>query len=143
MKREEPNLISVEHACEIFGSGLIDRLKQHNGELKGGAKASRTGRPWVCACIIQGFKDKSEGTPHTTELNSSLVSISDVSVTACQFESKWKSFSRKLPRKRNDTVRQVDNDSLLLLQHRQAALNRVKGSLVCDHLEINWQLNPS
>ncbi|KAJ9685562.1 hypothetical protein PVL29_017558 [Vitis rotundifolia] len=98
------------------------RLKQHNGELKGGAKASRTGRPWVCACIIQGFKDKSE---------------------ACQFESKWKSFSRKLPRKRNDTVRQVDNDSLLLLQHRQAALNRVKGSLVCDHLEINWQLNPS
>ncbi|KAL6326850.1 hypothetical protein AAG906_012125 [Vitis piasezkii] len=81
------------------------RLKQHNGELKGGAKASRTGRPW--------------------------------------FESKWKSFSRKLPRKRNDTVRQVDNDSLLLLQHRQAALNRVKGSLVCDHLEINWQLNPS
>ncbi|XP_034703565.1 uncharacterized protein LOC117927941 isoform X1 [Vitis riparia] len=57
------------------------RLKQHNGELKGGAKASRTGRPWVCACIIQGFKDKSEGTPHTTELNSSLVSISDVSVT--------------------------------------------------------------
>ncbi|CAH9091390.1 unnamed protein product [Cuscuta europaea] len=36
------------------------RLKQHNGELKGGAKASRAGRPWVCACLIQGFKDRSE-----------------------------------------------------------------------------------
>ncbi|RZC69748.1 hypothetical protein C5167_032898, partial [Papaver somniferum] len=36
------------------------RLKQHNGELKGGAKALRSGRPWICACIIQGFKDHSE-----------------------------------------------------------------------------------
>lgn len=37
------------------------RLKQHNGELKGGAKASHAGRPWVCACLIQGFHGKSEG----------------------------------------------------------------------------------
>ncbi|KAG2668782.1 hypothetical protein I3760_14G006300 [Carya illinoinensis] len=37
------------------------RLKQHNGELRGGAKASRAGRPWICACIIQGYKDQSEG----------------------------------------------------------------------------------
>lgn len=36
-------------------------LKQHNGEIKGGAKASRAGRPWICACIIQGFKDRNEG----------------------------------------------------------------------------------
>lgn len=36
-------------------------LKQHNGELKGGAKASRAGRPWICACIICGFTDRSEG----------------------------------------------------------------------------------
>ncbi|KAL8098343.1 hypothetical protein AgCh_031197 [Apium graveolens] len=35
-------------------------LKQHNGELKGGAKASRAGRPWVCACLVQGFMDKSK-----------------------------------------------------------------------------------
>ncbi|KAL2896333.1 Structure-specific endonuclease subunit slx1 [Bienertia sinuspersici] len=56
------------------------RLKQHNGELKGGAKASRAGRPWICACLIQGFRSHSE---------------------ACEFESKWKNTSRKLPRKRN------------------------------------------
>lgn len=36
-------------------------LKQHNGELNGGAKASRAGRPWICACIICGFTDRSEG----------------------------------------------------------------------------------
>ncbi|KAF8370098.1 hypothetical protein HHK36_019758 [Tetracentron sinense] len=100
------------------------RLKQHNGELKGGAKASRAGRPWVCACIIRGFDDQSE---------------------ACEFESKWKSFSRKLPRKKkiDDTTKQVDNCSLRLLQHRQASLNRVKSLIDCSHLEIDWQLNPS
>ncbi|CAA3018052.1 Hypothetical predicted protein [Olea europaea subsp. europaea] len=37
------------------------RLKQHNGELKGGAKASRAGRPWICACLVQGFRNKSKG----------------------------------------------------------------------------------
>uniref|UniRef100_A0A5B6YMS0 GIY-YIG domain-containing protein n=1 Tax=Davidia involucrata TaxID=16924 RepID=A0A5B6YMS0_DAVIN len=99
------------------------RLKQHNGELKGGAKASCAGRPWVCACIIRGFNDHSE---------------------ACEFESKWKSFSRKLPRKRknDEMVKQEDNGSLPLLQHRFAALNRVKGLIDCSHLEIDWQLNP-
>ncbi|KAL8542213.1 hypothetical protein ACS0TY_003176 [Phlomoides rotata] len=37
------------------------RLKQHNGELTGGAKASRAGRPWICACLVQGFSNKSKG----------------------------------------------------------------------------------
>ncbi|KAM3686031.1 hypothetical protein ACJW31_11G166100 [Castanea mollissima] len=99
------------------------RLKQHNGELKGGAKASRSGRPWVCACIIQGFKDQSE---------------------ACEFESKWKNVSKKLPRKNanDDMPKHLDESSLLLLQKRQAALDRVKGLLDCGHLEIDWQLNP-
>ncbi|GAB2210733.1 hypothetical protein Drorol1_Dr00016016 [Drosera rotundifolia] len=99
------------------------RLKQHNGELNGGAKASRAGRPWICACLVQGFTDRSE---------------------ACKFESNWKIFSRKLPRRRklNDTNKQVDEGSLLLLQHRQAALDRVKHSSACGHLEIDWQLKP-
>ncbi|KAL5760381.1 hypothetical protein ACOSP7_018896 [Xanthoceras sorbifolium] len=101
------------------------RLQQHNGELKGGAKASRAGRPWVSACIIRGFHDQSE---------------------ACEFESKWKGLSRKLPRKRNcgeeDVNKQTNDASLLLLQHRQTALNKVHTSLDCSHLEIDWQLNP-
>lgn len=99
------------------------RLKQHNGQLKGGAKASRAGRPWMCACIVRGFTNRSE---------------------ACEFESKWKSFSRKMPRKKEvNNMEQSDNGSLPLLQHRQAALNRVKGSLECSHLEIDWKLTPS
>ncbi|RQO85392.1 hypothetical protein POPTR_001G260600v4 [Populus trichocarpa] len=98
------------------------RLKQHNGELKGGAKASRAGRPWICACIIRGFNDRSE---------------------ACKFESKWKIFSRKLPRKRidDDQMKQSSKDSHRLLQHRKTALDRVKGSFDLSHLEIDWKLN--
>ncbi|KAJ4711545.1 Structure-specific endonuclease subunit slx1 [Melia azedarach] len=99
------------------------RLKQHNGELKGGAKASQTGRPWVLACIIGGFHDQSE---------------------ACEFESKWKSTSRKLPRKRKseETANQIDDASLLLLQHRHTALDRVKTLFDCSHLRIDWKFNP-
>lgn len=100
------------------------RLKQHNGELNGGAKASRAGRPWVCACLIKGFSEKSE---------------------ACEFESKWKLFSRKLSRKRktSEVEKQDDNGSLVLLHHRHAALSRVKSSVVCSHLEINWHFDLS
>ncbi|RWR91987.1 structure-specific endonuclease subunit SLX1 [Cinnamomum micranthum f. kanehirae] len=102
------------------------RLKQHNGKLKGGAKASRAGRPWTCACIVQGFKDQSE---------------------ACMFESKWKSFSRKLPRKKEVEGTGIGADdgagSLHLLKHREAALNRVKGCVDCSHLDIEWHQDPS
>ncbi|RZC51936.1 hypothetical protein C5167_020363 [Papaver somniferum] len=100
------------------------RLKQHNGELKGGAKASRSGRPWICACIIQGFKDHTE---------------------ACQLESIWKNFSRKLPRERiTDKVEKgSEKRSLLLLQHRQIALSKVKSTLYCEHLEVAWKLSTS
>ncbi|KAF9592776.1 hypothetical protein IFM89_017346 [Coptis chinensis] len=100
------------------------RLKQHNGDLKGGAKASRAGRPWICACIIQGFKNHSE---------------------ACELESKWKSCSRKLPRKRktDDILKEADTEgSLELLRHRQAALNKLGGSFDFNHLEIDWKLIP-
>ncbi|KAL9424351.1 hypothetical protein AB3S75_036270 [Citrus x aurantiifolia] len=93
------------------------RLKQHNGELRGGAKASQAGRPWISACIIQGFHDQSD---------------------ACEFESKWKCISRRLPRK----MKKSEDSSLHLLQHRQTALNRVKEVCNCSHLQIDWKLNP-
>ncbi|MCD7454830.1 hypothetical protein HAX54_026201 [Datura stramonium] len=97
------------------------RLKQHNGELKGGAKASRSGRPWICACLIRGFKGRSE---------------------ACAFESKWKEISRKLPRKRKTTTEEQkpeDNGSFALLQHRHAALDRVQSLIDCNDLNIDWR----
>lgn len=34
------------------------RLKCHNGELKGGAKATRTGKPWKYICTVSGFDKK-------------------------------------------------------------------------------------
>lgn len=97
------------------------RLRQHNGELTGGAKASRAGRPWQCVCLVHGFRGRSE---------------------ACGFEWKWKHFSRNSSRK----SRQLDISnrptgffSSLLVEHRQAALDRVKDSFDCRHLSIQWQ----
>ncbi|KAI3709769.1 hypothetical protein L2E82_39535 [Cichorium intybus] len=90
------------------------RLKQHNGELKGGAKASQAGRPWICACIIRGFESKSE---------------------ACKFEFRWKNITRKMGRKKNSK----DEGGLHLLQHRNSALEKVKGSIDCSHLQFDWK----
>lgn len=100
------------------------RLKQHNGELKGGAKASRAGRPWICACLVRGFRGRSE---------------------ACEFESKWKNSSRKLPRKQKSVGKEglEDKGQLLLLQHRHAAMEKLKHSFDCGHLEVDWQLSLS
>ncbi|ERN14504.1 hypothetical protein AMTRI_Chr01g104840 [Amborella trichopoda] len=98
------------------------RLKQHNGELRGGAKASRAGRPWARVCTIEGFIDRSE---------------------ACQFESKWKTISRKLPRKRNhaNEGEQSDLHFIPVVKHRETALDRVRKSVDCSHLNIYWNLD--
>ncbi|KVH89356.1 hypothetical protein Ccrd_008657 [Cynara cardunculus var. scolymus] len=96
----------------------MTRLRQHNGELKGGAKASQAGRPWICACLIRGFASKSE---------------------ACKFEFKWKNVSSKMPRKRKS---KEEEGGIHLLQHRNAALNKVKDSSDCSHLEFEWKLEP-
>jgi predicted GIY-YIG superfamily endonuclease len=34
------------------------RLRQHNGEIKGGAKYTRAGRPWKMVVYLTGFKTK-------------------------------------------------------------------------------------
>ncbi|CAI9102918.1 OLC1v1001311C12 [Oldenlandia corymbosa var. corymbosa] len=99
-------------------------LKQHNGDLRGGAKASRVGRPWVCACLINGFSGKAE---------------------ACKFEFKWKDFSRRLSRQRKsvEMSQEAEDGSLALLRHRHAALCRVQSSIVSDDLDIDWRFDLS
>uniref|UniRef100_A0ACD6A0X0 Uncharacterized protein n=1 Tax=Avena sativa TaxID=4498 RepID=A0ACD6A0X0_AVESA len=87
------------------------RLRQHNGELKGGAKASSAGRPWNLACLVEGFVNRSE---------------------ACEFESRWKNISKKMTRKRSEPGMNS------VLQHREVALSRVKSFLDCSHLNIKW-----
>ncbi|XP_038903986.1 structure-specific endonuclease subunit slx1 isoform X3 [Benincasa hispida] len=57
-------IISSNSPIKTYVGVTLDfdrRLKQHNGEIKGGAKATRTGRPWLCACTIHGFKDQGQG----------------------------------------------------------------------------------
>lgn len=40
-------------------NNLQRRLRQHNGEIVGGAKSTR-GRKWKCICFISGFISKHE-----------------------------------------------------------------------------------
>ena len=65
------------------------RLRQHNGEIVGGAKATSKFRPWRIICIISGFPDKR---------------------TALQFE--WK--NHHPPSKKFDLVTRIKNLSLIL-----------------------------
>ncbi|XP_038903984.1 structure-specific endonuclease subunit slx1 isoform X1 [Benincasa hispida] len=119
-------IISSNSPIKTYVGVTLDfdrRLKQHNGEIKGGAKATRTGRPWLCACTIHGFKDQGQ---------------------ACEFESKWKEVSRKISykKKEDDMGKQVDDQTLRLLKHRQRALGKVKCLFDCSQFEFNWKLDP-
>lgn len=60
-----------DHSCYILRSlvanqGYIGytinfphRLRQHNGEITGGAKKTKKWRPWTPVCIIRGFVEES------------------------------------------------------------------------------------
>ena len=73
---------------------LDKRLRQHNGEIKGGARATsikvNRGEKWERACYVEGFPDWQ---------------------SALQSEWRWKQLSRKLP------------SSLFPLKRRMLALN--------------------
>ena len=65
-----PNVPS-DHTCYILRSTVANRIyigytvnfprriRQHNGEIVGGAKRTRKWRPWVPVCIIKGFYESS------------------------------------------------------------------------------------
>lgn len=48
--------------CTYVGitNNLKRRLRQHNGEICGGARYTRRARPWEHFIIVKGFIDKSE-----------------------------------------------------------------------------------
>ena len=50
------NRTYVGYTCNIKR-----RLRQHNGEITGGAKATRNGRPWKMICYVKGFPDNVTG----------------------------------------------------------------------------------
>lgn len=44
-----------------YSTNVIRRLRQHNGEISGGAKSTRNGRPWELAAVVIGFRNHVEG----------------------------------------------------------------------------------
>ena len=42
-----------------FTVNFAHRLRQHNGEITGGAKCTVKFRPWTAICVIQGFFEQS------------------------------------------------------------------------------------
>lgn len=65
------NSVISDHSCYILISETSGRLyigytvnfnkriRQHNGEIKGGAKKTSKDRPWKPICIVKGFYDNS------------------------------------------------------------------------------------
>ena len=64
------------------------RLRQHNGELVGGASATRIGRPWSCYVTVEGFPTKQ---------------------ASLQFEWMWKHMSPKKSHGRNARLTKLEN----------------------------------
>lgn len=72
-------LVSDSGSTYVGASVDVDRrLRQHKGELSGGAYATKRGTGWRRACHVVGFPD---------------------SRSALQFEWRWKQLSRKEPSK--------------------------------------------
>jgi len=65
------NLTKDDYVCYLLKSTISNRtyigstnnfkkrIRQHNGEIKGGAKYTHSNRPWIPVCIVSGFPDKS------------------------------------------------------------------------------------
>lgn len=70
VKNEEKMPVST-HSCYIIKSTVTNRiyigytvdfkrrLRQHNGEIVGGAKKTQKGRPWIAICLMEGFYEQS------------------------------------------------------------------------------------
>jgi predicted GIY-YIG superfamily endonuclease len=54
--------LSVPNKFYIGYTTCVERrLKQHNGELSGGAHETQKNRPWALVCYVSGFKNESIG----------------------------------------------------------------------------------
>ena len=73
------------------------RLRQHNGEIKGGAKATTSklsrGETWRRVCYVSGFPDWP---------------------AALQFEWRWKQLSRKIKNRKNPLEKRMEALNQLL-----------------------------
>lgn len=91
-------LVSTNKSTYIGATvNLERRLRQHNGELVGGAKATKIaikkGQIWIRACYVSGFPSWN---------------------AALQFEWKWKRLGKNISRKTNLLERRIRALDLLL-----------------------------
>ena len=84
-----------------FSTNVDRRLRQHNGELVGGARATK-GSEWTRLCVVTGFPTQQ---------------------SALQFEWKWKHLSRKA--RGNSAVERRCAALLCLLNAEQSTSNAV------------------
>lgn len=58
------NYILKSEVCNRTYNGKTNdpsrRIRQHNGEIVGGAKATSSKRPWKFICLISGFIDEKD-----------------------------------------------------------------------------------
>lgn len=71
VKADIGKLLTSNHKCYLIRSLINNRIyigytvdfnrriRQHNGEITGGAKKTKNHRPWTPVCIIEGFLDQS------------------------------------------------------------------------------------
>lgn len=53
--------LDPKHPRKTYVGYTVDpsrRIRQHNGEISGGAKRTSKARPWKMVCYIEGFPDK-------------------------------------------------------------------------------------
>lgn len=84
-------LVSTNGSTYVGATTNVDkRLRQHNGELAGGAWATTSkvakGETWIRACYVTGFPDWT---------------------AALQFEWRWKHLSRKIHKPKNPLERRM------------------------------------
>lgn len=101
------------------------RLRQHNGEIKGGARATHCGRPWIRVCHVQGFPNER---------------------TALQFEWKWKSLSTTGSKRKKLYVDKSQNPFSKLNVKHSALKKRLVGLWMlslCEKYTYNAPLSKS
>lgn len=109
-------LETVDKPYKTYIGATLDvnrRLRQHNGELSGGASATR-GRVWNRVCHVRGFETER---------------------AALQFEWAWKYYSRKLNLKGSPIQRRLQSLLALLNCEKVTA----KADPLSQSLTIVWE----
>jgi structure-specific endonuclease subunit SLX1 len=100
-------------------NNISRRVRQHNGEITGGAAYTHTGRPWTLACTIRGFQDFRQ---------------------ALQFEWGWK-YTGRCDRRRDSRGLSRRKEHLALLMSRKRWTSHAPLASTVQ-LEVTWDVEP-